>query len=249
MRPGFYDRYGYADYAWVALDAGAIEPALENLDRFREGRASACWRSPRAAWWSNTSTPSTAPDADTLRIGRGWKARCGRDSTMPRSKRKRTLDRTPRRRTNSVSTRSEGRMTEAHGLRDAYDQLEHEVVECSPSLSVPVSTPAQFAYADTPGVTDAEAIADRIADSPIAFLDVSTTNGDAWYEFHVSGSAYDDDNGGGCTATITTVGVTFVRSNRHLPRESFERIVEAIADAVDAPLRFDDHAENTPGQS
>jgi len=36
MRPGFYDRYGYADYAWVALDAGAIEPALENLDRFRE---------------------------------------------------------------------------------------------------------------------------------------------------------------------------------------------------------------------
>jgi len=103
-------------------------------------------------------------------------------------------------------------MTEAHGLRDAYDQLEHEVVECSPSLSVPVSTPAQFAYADTPGVTDAEAIADRIADSPIAFLDVSTTNGDAWYEFHVSGSAYDDDNGGGCTATITTVGVTFVRA-------------------------------------
>jgi len=94
-----------------------------------------------------------------------------------------------------------------------------------------------------------QAIADRIADSPIAFLDVSTTNGDAWYEFHVSGSAYDDDNGGGCTATITTVGVTFVRSNRHLPRESFERIVEAIADAVDAPLRFDDHAENTPGQS
>jgi len=76
----------------------------------------------------------------------------------------------------------------------------------------PVSTPAQFAYADTPGVTDAEAIADRIADSPIAFLDVSTTNGDAWYEFHVSGSAYDDDNGGGCTATITTVGVTFVRA-------------------------------------
>jgi len=37
MRPGFYDRYGYADYAWVALDAGAIEPALENLDRFRGG--------------------------------------------------------------------------------------------------------------------------------------------------------------------------------------------------------------------
>jgi hypothetical protein len=36
MRPEFFDRYGYADYAWVALDAGAIEPALANLDRFRE---------------------------------------------------------------------------------------------------------------------------------------------------------------------------------------------------------------------
>jgi len=142
-----------------------------------------------------------------------------------------------------------GRMTEAHGLRDAYDQLEHEVVECSPSLSVPVSTPAQFAYADTPGVTDAEAIADRIADSPIAFLDVSTTNGDAWVRVprlrlglrrrqrrRVYGHDHD--------------GRRDVRSsNRHLPRESFERIVEAIADAVDAPLRFDDHAENTPGQS
>jgi len=31
-----------------------------------------------------------------------------------------------------------------------------------------------------------------------------------------------------------------VRSgNRHLPRKSFERIVEAIAEAVDAPLRFE----------
>jgi hypothetical protein len=30
------DRYGYADYSWVALDAGAIRPALENADRFRE---------------------------------------------------------------------------------------------------------------------------------------------------------------------------------------------------------------------
>jgi hypothetical protein len=29
-------RYGYADYAWVALDAGAIDDALANIDRFRE---------------------------------------------------------------------------------------------------------------------------------------------------------------------------------------------------------------------
>lgn len=36
MWPGFYDRWGYADYAWVALDAGAIGPALENAERFRE---------------------------------------------------------------------------------------------------------------------------------------------------------------------------------------------------------------------
>jgi hypothetical protein len=134
---------------------------------------------------------------------------------------------------------TDGGVDRIEDLRDAYDQLEHELVECSPSLSVPVLTPARFAYADSPGVTDADAIADRIADSPIAFLDVSTTNGDAWYEFHVSGSAYDDEYGGGCTATITTAGVTFVRSNRHLPRKSFERIVEAIAEAVDAPLRFE----------
>lgn len=29
-----HDRYGYADYRWVALDAGAIQPAIENLDEF-----------------------------------------------------------------------------------------------------------------------------------------------------------------------------------------------------------------------
>jgi len=34
--PKFFDRYGYADYAWVALDAGAIGPAIEHADRFRE---------------------------------------------------------------------------------------------------------------------------------------------------------------------------------------------------------------------
>lgn len=34
--PRRLDRYGYADYAWVALDAGAIDPALRNADQFRE---------------------------------------------------------------------------------------------------------------------------------------------------------------------------------------------------------------------
>ena len=139
-------------------------------------------------------------------------------------------------------------MTEVHGLRDAYDELEHELVECTESLSVPVSTPTNFSYADTPGVTDAEAIADRLADSPIAFLDVLATNGDSWYEFHVSGSAYDDEHGGDCKVTITTAGVTIVRTHRDLPREAFERVVEAVAEAVDAPLRFDDDTtENTHG--
>jgi len=79
-------------------------------------------------------------------------------------------------------------------------------------------------------VTDADEIADRLAESPIALLDVYATNGEAWYDFHVSGSAYDDEHGGDCTVTITTAGVTIVRSNRDLPRESFERVVEAIAE-------------------
>lgn len=35
-RPGYRDRYGYADYRWVALDAGAIDAALEHAHRFRE---------------------------------------------------------------------------------------------------------------------------------------------------------------------------------------------------------------------
>lgn len=30
------DRFGYADYRWVALDAGAIRPALENRDAFED---------------------------------------------------------------------------------------------------------------------------------------------------------------------------------------------------------------------
>jgi len=182
MRPGFYDRYGYADYAWVALDAGAIEPALENLDRFREAgvgllaiaeggvvveHLDAEYR-PRRRYtrdraWVESEVWARLDDAE---VETQTDARS--NTSAPNQQRLDALG---------------GRMTEAHGLRDAYDQLEHEVVECSPSLSVPVSTPAQFAYADTPGVTDAEAIADRIADSPIAFLDVSTTNGDAWYEF------------------------------------------------------------------
>lgn len=35
--PAFWrDRYGYADYRWVALDAGAIRPALEHRDVFEE---------------------------------------------------------------------------------------------------------------------------------------------------------------------------------------------------------------------
>jgi len=63
----------------------------------------------------------------------------------------------------------EGRMTEAHGLRDAYDQLEHEVVECSPSLPSRCRRPLSSPTPTRRGVTDAEAIADRIADSPIAF--------------------------------------------------------------------------------
>lgn len=139
-------------------------------------------------------------------------------------------------------------MTDVRGLRDAYDELDHELVECSPSLSVPVSTPVRFEYADPPGVTDAEAIADRLADSPIAFLDVLATNGDAWCEFHISGAAHDDEYGGDCKVTITTAGVTIVRTHRDLPAEAFERVVEAVAEAVDASLRFDDSAENTHGQ-
>lgn len=32
----YRDRYGYADYRWVALDAAAIRPALNNADAFRD---------------------------------------------------------------------------------------------------------------------------------------------------------------------------------------------------------------------
>ena len=142
---------------------------------------------------------------------------------------------------------TDGGVDRIEGLRDAYDELEHELVACSPSLSVPTSTPANFVYADPPGVTDADAIADQLADSAIAFLDVLARNGDSWYEFHVSGSAYDDEYGGDCKVTITTGGVTIVRTHRDLPREAFERVVEAVAEAVDAPLRFDDDTENTHG--
>ncbi|WP_123619567.1 hypothetical protein [Halorubrum sp. CSM-61] len=138
-------------------------------------------------------------------------------------------------------------MTEVRGLRDAYDELAYEQVACSPSLSVPTATPARFAYADSPGVTDADAIADRLADSPIAFLDVLATNGESWYEFHVSSAAYDDEHGGDCKVTITTAGVTVVRTHRDLSREAFERVVEAIANAVDAPLRFDKTDEQRHG--
>ena len=138
-------------------------------------------------------------------------------------------------------------MTEVHDLRDAYDQLEHELVECSESLSVPVSTPANFSYVDSPGVTDAEVIADRLVDSKIGLLDVLATNGDSWHEFHVSGAAHDDAHGGACKVTITTAGVTVVRTHRDLPLYSFERVVEAVAEAVDAPLRFDDGNEERHG--
>lgn len=32
----YHDRYGYADYRWVALDAGAIDRALDHRDRFED---------------------------------------------------------------------------------------------------------------------------------------------------------------------------------------------------------------------
>lgn len=35
-RPSHHDNYGYADYRWVALDAGAIVPALEHREEFLE---------------------------------------------------------------------------------------------------------------------------------------------------------------------------------------------------------------------
>ncbi|WP_066418846.1 hypothetical protein [Halorubrum aethiopicum] len=133
---------------------------------------------------------------------------------------------------------TDGGVDQVIGLRDAYDQLDHELVECSESLSVQTSTPALFEYADTPGETDAETIADRLADSSIAFLDVLAMNGDAWFEFHVSGTAHDDHHGGDCRVTITTAGVTVVRTHRNLSIESFKRVVEAVAGGVDAPLRF-----------
>jgi len=65
MRPGFYDRYGYADYAWVALDAGAIESALENLDRFREAGVGLLAIAEGGVVVEHLDA-STAPDADTL---------------------------------------------------------------------------------------------------------------------------------------------------------------------------------------
>lgn len=36
MGSDYTDKYGYADYAWVALDAGAITNALENKDAFED---------------------------------------------------------------------------------------------------------------------------------------------------------------------------------------------------------------------
>lgn len=36
LPPTRRDRYGYADYRWVALDAGAVQPALDNRDEFEE---------------------------------------------------------------------------------------------------------------------------------------------------------------------------------------------------------------------
>ena len=36
MHAELFDRYGYADYAWVALDAGAIGPALDHEATFRD---------------------------------------------------------------------------------------------------------------------------------------------------------------------------------------------------------------------
>lgn len=34
--PGWRDRYGYADYRWVAMDAGGIDRALDNREAFEE---------------------------------------------------------------------------------------------------------------------------------------------------------------------------------------------------------------------
>lgn len=120
-------------------------------------------------------------------------------------------------------------------LRAAYDALDYELIQQTESLTIPTATPARFDYADAPGVCDATELERRLDDSALTCLDVLAENGDAWYEFHLSADVYADDER--CSLTASTGGVTIVR-REELSFDAFERVVEIVADALDAELTY-----------
>lgn len=121
-------------------------------------------------------------------------------------------------------------------LRDAYDQLDFQMVESTPHLDVPVCTPARFDYHPSPGVTDADAIAAQFDHSSFSLWDSLEENGEQSYEFRVTGRVNHRLNNERCNVDISTSGVTITTKDDEFSFRTFSTLVSTIEDAVECEL-------------
>lgn len=122
-------------------------------------------------------------------------------------------------------------------LREAYENLNYELVEVHDNLDVPTATPARFEYDGAPKYVDADVIADRFDESIVTVIDVLPQNGERWYEFSVSGQAWAEDEQF-ARFSVSTAGVTVHKKQQELSFEGFRDVVKACSWAVDTDLVY-----------
>lgn len=121
-------------------------------------------------------------------------------------------------------------------FRDAYEQLDFQIVESTPHLDVPVCTPARFDYHPSPGVTDAYAIATQFDYSSFSLWDTLAKNGEHWYEFSVTGRVNHRMKNERCNVDISTGGVAVMTKDDEFSFRTFSTLVSTIEDAVECEL-------------
>jgi len=125
----------------------------------------------------------------------------------------------------------------AEGVREAFEALEWEMVECTSNLSLPVAERARFEYDGQPAC-DATVIERELSKSSFSVIDVLAENGECWYEFSVSGKAFEPETGESASISLSTAGVSVMSKDDSLTAETFRALVETLEDAVDCELVY-----------
>jgi len=125
----------------------------------------------------------------------------------------------------------------AEGVREAFDALEWEIAECTLNLSVPQVTASRFEYDEQPEC-DATVIERELSESSFSVIDVLAENGESWYEFSVSGKAFEPETGESASISLSTSGVSVMSKDDSLTFETFQALVETLEDAVGCDLVY-----------